>query len=75
LRERIELPHAARLVPFDRLGACPRGRLLTPDSGYPCLRAGQRALERVDLAGTAQFEALHGVPFGGVASTTSTRRP
>src|SRR5262245_36318449 len=50
LRERIELPEPARLVPFHRLGARPRGCLLAPDSGYPGLGVREGALERSHLS-------------------------
>src|SRR4051794_23919722 len=47
LRERVELPDAAHLVPLDRLGVRARGRLLAPDPRDPRIRAGERLLERV----------------------------
>src|SRR5215208_656156 len=52
-RQRIELPDAAGLVPFDLLSVRPGGRLLAPDAGYPRLRPLERALQRVDLAAPA----------------------
>src|SRR3954453_18541909 len=51
--ERVVLPHRALLVPLDRLGVRAGRRLLAADARDPGVRAGERALERADLRGTA----------------------
>src|SRR5436190_4944720 len=51
--ERLHLPHAVALGPLDLLRAGTRGGLLAPDARDPCVIAGKRALERLDLANVA----------------------
>ncbi len=50
LDEGVVLPDTPLVVELDRLGVGPRGRLLAADARDPGVRAGQRALERGDLA-------------------------
>ena len=73
--ERIELPYPARRRPI-RPSRRPPG-WATARAGCPVIQASTPAAPARARRPCApqQFEALQGVPFGGVASITSTCRP
>ena len=73
VEERVVLPDPALVVELDRLRVRARGRLLAADAGDPGVGAGQRALERGDLA--RRRSSAPAPVQSPVASSISTSTP